>query len=500
MSDKPSNNNGSDTTLLFIVMGLVAYAIYENLSFSYTFLEKVLFSLCVAMCLIFVGLVYYSYFSVHAKELKEKKELFDDVPTCLKVKNADSIRMGIATDFDREIFLPDHIRRRHVHILGVTGSGKTESVILNFLKQDISRDLGSIILDAKGDQSFVDYLNANAPKEKFQIFDLSDANSVGYNPLIEGSPLESAQRLFSSMTWSEEYYKSKAFSALLVIFEDFYKKTGRNPTIKDIKKYLEVSATLAEVLNLDVKSKVFEAEFKDLSGLRDQIRSLCIGHFENILSPTKDKDSINLSEVFKGKIIYFRLQSLLSPQAVQVIGKLIIQNINFLTGNSHRGKISDGNINRKIVPIYLDEFASFASPEFADLISKARSAGFALHFSHQSNGDLAEVSEGFLNRITDNSATKILLRINDPDTAEFYSRAFGTKLYHKMTHQVANASDKTSGDSTGSGTLREAHQFRSSPDHFKTLPTGVGSVLIAHGEKTKEGASHVFTIQFPRLT
>lgn len=496
MSDKSSKSNGNDTTLLFIVLGLVTLAIYENLSFSHTSSEKFLFISFLSLCLIFVGYFYYSYFSAHAKELQEKKKLFDDVPLSLKTKSADSVRMGIATDFNHEIFLPDNIRRRHVHILGVTGSGKTESVILNFLKQDISRGLGSIILDAKGDQSFVDFLKANAPKEKVQIFDLSDKTSVGYNPLSEGSALESAQRLFSSMTWSEEYYKSKAFSALLVIFEDFYQKTGRNPTIKDIKKYLEVFATLADVLNLDVKSKAFEAEFKDLSGLRDQIRSLCIGHFESILSPSSDVESINLSDVFKGKIIYFRLQSLLAPQAVQVIGKLIIQNINFLTGNSHRGE----NTQRKIVPIYLDEFASFASSEFADLISKARSAGFALHFSHQSNGDLAEVSQGFLNRITDNSATKIVLRVNDPDTAEFYSRAFGTKIYHKMTKQVANASENTSGDSTGSGTVREAHQFRSSPDRFKTLPTGVGSVLIAHGEKTKEGASHVFTIQFPKLT
>ncbi|MGK3945914.1 TraM recognition domain-containing protein, partial [Streptomyces caeruleatus] len=77
----------------------------------------------------------------------------------------------------------------------------------------------------------------------------------------------------------------------------------------------------------------------------------------------------------------------------------------------------------KLIPTYLDEFATFACPEFADLVSKARSAGYALHFSHQSIGDLNEVSEGFITRITDNSATKIVLRINDPDSAEFFARS-----------------------------------------------------------------------------
>lgn len=495
MNQSHSKATHHDLAFLYIILVLCIFAIYESLSFSFTLGEQI-YLICILGLCAFLGIfIYTTFFSSKAKDLKEKRIAFEDVPQDLKEQSPSSVKMGISIDYNREIYLPDNIRRRHVHILGVTGSGKTESVILNFLGQDIKRGLGSIILDAKGDQSFVDFLNSKA-QEKTRIFDLSDISSVSYNPLTEGTPLESAQRLFSSLTWSEDYYKSKAFSALLIIFEDFHRKTNRNPTIKDIQKYLEVNSTLADVLNMEVKSKAFEAEFKDLSGLRDQIRTLSIGHFEKLLSPSQESSSINLSDAFKGQIIYFRLQSLLSPQAVQIIGKLIIQNINFLTGNSHRGL----NHKRQIIPIYLDEFASFASPEFADLISKARSAGFALHFSHQSNGDLAEVSQGFLNRITDNSATKIVLRINDPDTAEFYSRAFGTKLYNKMTKQVTNALDETSGDDTGSGTVREAHQFRSSPDHFKTLPTGVGSVLIAHGEKTKQGASHVFTIQFPKLT
>jgi hypothetical protein len=52
----------------------------------------------------------------------------------------------------------------------------------------------------------------------------------------------------------------------------------------------------------------------------------------------------------------------------------------------------------------------------------------------------------------------------------------------------------------GEGSSRNAHQFRANPTLLKTLPTGMGAVLIAHGEDTKEGASHVFKIRFPRLS
>ena len=109
------------------------------------------------------------------------------------------------------------------------------------------------------------------------------------------------------------------------------------------------------------------------------------------------------------------------------------------------------------------------------------------------------LSDGFINQITDNSATKIVLRINDPDSAEFFSRAFGTKLYQKVTQRITNVKEIEKAEVVGEGTQREAHQFRASPDLFKTLPTGTGSVLIAHGFDTPHGASSVFKIKFPKL-
>ncbi|MCM0606590.1 MAG: TraM recognition domain-containing protein [Xanthomonadaceae bacterium] len=239
-----------------------------------------------------------------------------------------------------------------------------------------------------------------------------------------------------------------------------------------------------------------ERDFMELSGLRDQIKTLCMGHLSKTLSP-KEGSQIDLQAAESGKILYFRLQSLMSPQLVTTLGRLLINHLSFLAGTAHRSE--QVSKEKRFIPVYLNEFASFACPEFADLISKARSAGLALHFSHQSIGDLAEVSEGFLNRITDNAGTKIVLRINDPDSAEFFARSFGTKLYQKTTQRITNAKEIDLAETLSEGTQREAHQFRASPDLFKTLPTGMGAVLIAHGEETPHGASSVFKIRFPRL-
>jgi len=142
-------------------------------------------------------------------------------------------------------------------------------------------------------------------------------------------------------------------------------------------------------------------------------------------------------------------------------------------------------------------FASFVCPEFADLISKA-SLGWLLPSLLSPKPGRPDESRRrlFSTVITDNSATKIVLRVNSPDTAEYFARSFGTKLYQKITQRITNVKELDTAEAMGEGSQREAHQFRAPPDLLKTLPTGVGSVLIAHGEDSAHGASAVFKIRF----
>lgn len=494
-------NDQNYQTLILLPIGMMALWLHDQYGIMDTTDRALLIcGVAIAITLSLIGIFY--LYAPWSKNRRRQIEHLREIPGELLQSNPNSILMGTDIDLEASIYLPDHIRTRHVHILGATGSGKTEGVILNFLRQDIERGLGSIILDAKGDHSFLAVLQRIIPDDRLAVFDLGSEVSQSYDPLAAGSPLESAQRLFSSLTWSEEYYKSKALSALQRIFQIHFEVNGRNPMLIEISNYLETPKRYSAFVSTeDFPESLALSEFKDLSGLRDQIRSLTIGHLAITLSPVNA--DIDLARAVDGFVIYFRLQSLMSPQLVSILGKLIINHLNFLAGTAHREKLDakdeDKAKKRKLIPVYFDEFASFACAEFADLISKARSAGFALHFSHQSIGDIIEVSPGFLNRITDNAATKIILRINDPDSAEFFSRAFGTKQIQKTTQRITNAKDIDSAEIVGEGTTRDAHQFRASPDLLKTLPTGTGAVLVAHGRATPHGASSVFTVRFPEL-
>lgn len=498
---KPSKQHPEDVSWIFVALGIAIgvpfYIWYQELGYG----GQVLTIVASVLIVVAAILMWFSYFSRFAEERNQKKEIFKEIPLNLRTRQKGSLLLGKEADLTVPIFFPDSIRSRHVHILGATGAGKTESVILNFLRQDIALGRGAIILDAKGDDSFGKYLKKWLPEEKLAILDLADEKSFGFDPLKNGSYSEAALRLHSSLSWSESYYKSKALTALLRIFEELFKKHNKNPNIEEVNRVLYDADSFASLLSTTSKeNKILEASFEELAGLRDQIKALTLGNLESLLSPKESDSQIDLFEAVQGKVIYFRLQSLVSPQTVASIGKLIINNINFLAGKTHREQSEEGEANkRELVPIYLDEFAAFASPEFAPLIAMARSAGFALHFSHQSVGDLINVGKGFINQITDNSGTKIVLRVNDPDTAEYFARTFGTRLIKKITQRITNTDSEETGELVGEGSSREAHQFRASPDLLKTLPTGMAACLIAHGENTSEGASHVFKIKFPRL-
>lgn len=409
------------------------------------------------------------------------------------LRDCDSAFLGDDVELNLPIYLPDSIRSRHVHILGATGSGKTESVVLNLISHDASNLRPIVIIDAKGDTSFLDFLKSKGSiSKRLQIFDLGSKNSTYcYDPLASGNSEEKISRLMNSLRWSEEFYKEQARSALKEIFQAADRQ-NLELNLRDLNAHL----SSAESINKFIKGvEPFpKSQFEQIAGLRAQLRSLASGTVGDNLSPDGMRPHINLGKsIQENRIVYFRLQSLLDSESVATLGRMIISDLATYAGHihaSHSAKIS-------YCPVFLDEFGSLACAAFVDLISKARSAGLALHFSHQSMGDLKRVDPFLMQQVLDNSSTKIVMRIYDPETAEYLARSFGTRLDRKLTHKVESIDGEVELQEQGS--LREVQTFRASPNEMKYLPTGQGFVFIAHGiSHTKEAAS-VHKLQFPRL-
>lgn len=74
------------------------------------------------------------------------------------------------------IFLPEKARTGHVQIIGATGRGKTESVILPWFMRDLERGHSAVLLDGKGDRELAEriasYWKIMPTPGKLVVFDL----------------------------------------------------------------------------------------------------------------------------------------------------------------------------------------------------------------------------------------------------------------------------------------------------------------------------------------
>jgi len=447
-----------------------------------------IFMLALAALAILIWWQYKEFFAEKSVALRKR---LNSIPSTLR--DEDSAYLGHDLELNLSIHLPDNIRSRHVHILGATGSGKTESVILNLIAHDAANLRPIIILDAKGDASFLSFLNSKPfIQKRLQMFDLgSEISPFAYDPICAGTNEEKVNRIMNSLRWSEEFYKEQARSVLKDIFEAA-RVQNVGLTFKDINALLRSAESINKFLK--AMEPVTKSQFEQIAGLRAQLRSLSTGVVGDNLSPNEERPTINLEQSIRNKrILYFRLQSLLDSESVAALGRMIVADLASYTGHIH----SRGAKDISFCPVFLDEFGSLACSAFVDLISKARSAGLALHFSHQSMGDLKRVDPFLMQQVLDNSSTKIVMRIYDPETAEYLARSFGTRLDRKLTHKVESVNGEVELQEQGS--LREVQTFRASPNEMKYLPTGQGFAFIAHGEVHSREAASVHKLQFPKL-
>lgn len=436
--------------------------------------------------------VYSLLFSEESEELADARNRLRELPESLKKADEKSSYLGWDLNLGSKIYFPDKVRSRHVHIMGATGSGKTESVLLNLIDQDAHRGHPIVIIDAKGDRSFVDFLKAHPnSRDRLLVFDVAAEDSVHYNPLASGSQSEAVSRLFNSMNWSEEFYKTRARETLLKLAENRVQENERVELFW-LKKALESSGSLKGFLSTAARPvQVSAQEYGQLAGLVAQVSQLCYGRLGELIDGSKSKNELNLAKAIQSKkVIYFRLPALVDPVTTVTIGKLIIADLAY-----YSAQVQAGKYKAKFTPVYLDEFGSLACPAFLELVAKARSAGMALHFSHQSLGDLHQAGETFASQVNDNSSTKIVLRVYDPDTAEMVARTFGTHMSSKETKQVVRKSFGSQED-TGAMSVREVKEFRAEPDAIKSLPTGCAFVLMNHALRFDGSSSDVFKMRF----
>jgi type IV secretion system protein VirD4 len=377
----------------------------------------------------------------------------------------------------------------NVQIVGGTGTGKTHYVIKPFIEQTIRQDLGCFILDVKSNMfPDVAYFAWRAKGRFIRHFTLADIlGSLRYNPLYGDNPDAIANRVFVALYFdvrsTEPYYRELAETYLHNLI-GLLKKEIKTLTFQDLLTCTQEVDTFRTIAWFCSKfpdthyARYFQEQWlgkspkdrrNDLSGLLNKLQRFCNSEWSHLLN-VREPD-IKMEDVVKlGQVFLFSPDSARYPQDAKPLCILAMMDLAEKLADRYRAT------PQKPFRVFLDEFYNLAYPKFIDFINKCREAQVNLFLAHQSLGDLRGVSEEFLEQVMNTASNKIILRVNDPDTAESFSRQFGTELDREARVTSYKADHTLAGYS-----VPITEKFRFHPNRIKELKVGQ-AIVKAMGE------------------
>ncbi len=398
------------------------------------------------------------------------------------------------------IALQDEIRCGHVQIIGATGRGKTESVILPWLMRDFMRQKTTILIDGKGDRQLLSRIEGLCKSlnggQKLKSFDLDqELSETTCNPLKNGSPQQITDRIFSSFEFEDPFYRGVQYEAALqfvglisqvekpVTFRKLYFALTSEPFLQGL-----VSKATSTGIDLSFFQRFTEERpdqrRRNLMGLTSQLAPFATGEISSLVNGATDgRPEQNISDTilnarYRQVVHVIMLPTLKYQKLGAALGKMLLQELAWSIG-----VIAATIEDPPFVPVYLDEFSSFCYKGFEQILNKARSSRVALHLSHQAQSDLSMVSIDFAKTVNTNTNVKCLLGLNDPDTADFFARHLGTKKDQKLTERArANEGfgfwNNSEAEATGEMSVRDVESYKVHPNDLKNFTNGFGVIHV----------------------
>ena len=318
----------------------------------------------------------------------------------------------------------------HLAIIGTTGSGKTETA-KHFLLDQAKQDQPTIYVDGKGDDGLKKDLRAfcKATGQKFYVFtiDKEEGSSI-YNGL-DGTPSQIKDKLITLFNLGDskgasDYFNTKAKNHLTWLIKSLYERDNQITLIEllnlfDPTDLFELAKSQKDLFLKTELKKMRATEEKDLEGLYGKLLELY-----NDTKDTMNGDGFTIEQALKeNAFVLFSLNSLQYQSLAGGLGKFIVQDI------KQSSKVN-GKLNKKTL-LVLDEFNVFADDNVIDVLNKTRSFGYRVMLLFQSLADLSKVSIDFQEQVLGNTNTKILMKVIDNKTKEYFIKAFGEGLHYK---------------------------------------------------------------------
>ena len=346
-------------------------------------------------------------------------------------KSGTPIGESLFRDENRPVYIQDEDRRRHVYIIGQTGTGKS-TLMKNMIVADIAAGKGVALIDPHGD--LVEDILGLIPKERAKdviIFDPGDIERpLGLN-MLENNPNRPEERTFIvnemqgifNKLFSEEtmgpMFEQYMRNALLLLMEDreelatltevprvftdieFRKRKltrAKNPTVIDFWEKEAIKAGgEASLANM---TPYITSKFNNFIA-NDYVRPI-IGQQKSAFNfrEVMDKQLILLVNLSKGRIGDINAGLL----GMVIVGKILMAALS---------RVDMPQELRKDYNLYIDEFQNFTTDSIATILSEARKYRLNLVIAHQF---IAQLEEKIRDAVFGNVGSQIAFRVGAEDT------------------------------------------------------------------------------------
>jgi hypothetical protein len=330
----------------------------------------------------------------------------------------------------RPVYISEDDRRRHMYIIGKTGTGKTE-MLKDLIMQDIRDGKGICYMDPHGD----------AVKDILEMIPPERAEDVVYfNPADTDRPM--GLNLLEAKTEDQKHFAATAIINMMYKLFDPYKTGIVGPRFEHAVRnamltvMCDEGATFIEVVRVLTDAKYVQEllpKVKDPIIRRywtDQIAQTADFHKSEVLDYIVSKFGRFVTNKMVRNIIgqsksAFSFREIMDEQKILLInlakGEIGEENSNFL-GLILVPRLLMAAMSRQDVPederkdfyLYVDEFQNFATPDFAQILSEARKYRLNLVVANQFIG---QVEEEIKNAVFGNVGTIACFRVGVTDAS-----------------------------------------------------------------------------------
>lgn len=336
-----------------------------------------------------------------------------------------------------DIYLSENDRRRHLYIIGQTGTGKS-AFLKAMAKQDVKNGKGICLIDPHGD--FAEDVLTAIPKERAEdvvYFDPSDMERpFGLNMLEYDRPEQKTfvineminifDKLYDLRQTGGPMFEQYMRNAMLLVMED----PASGSTLMEIPKVLSDEKFRRMKLEKCANPVVRDFWIKEaekaggeaaLANMVPYITSKLTTFIANdMMRPiiAQQKSTLNFRKIMdEGKILIINLsKGKIGEINSYLLGMVIVGKILMAA----LSRVDSPESERKDFYLYIDEFQNVTTDSISQILSEARKYRLDLIIAHQFIGQLREeISKAVFGNVGSMCAFRV-----GPEDAEFLEKQF----------------------------------------------------------------------------